>query len=114
MKPIVIENKLSSFICRMLLSTPLLIVWPFILIRDEKTCLIKLNKSKIKWHQLTELFVLGRFVLYLWDYVEGLIKYKSFDKAHRRVRFEQELLHYGHNMTYLAYRPVFGWVDHEV
>jgi len=89
----------------------LLIVWPVILVKDKNTRLTTLNKAKIKWHQLTELLVFGRLLIYLWDYVEGLIKYRSFKKALRRVRFEQELISHEQNMNYISYRPLFGWVD---
>ena len=110
MKPIAIQNKLSSLVCKAMFMS-LLIVWPVILVRDEKTRLASLNRAKIKWSQMTELLVFGRFLIYLWDYAEGLIKYGSFKMAHRRVRFEQELMSYEQNMNYISTRPLFGWVD---
>lgn len=114
MEPIVIQNRFSYLACKAMFNMSLFIIWPLILVKDGKTGMTTLNKSKIKCEQLTELLVFGRFIIYLWDYVEGLTKYRSFKRAHNRVRFEQEMSHYENNMTYLSFRPIFGWVDYQV
>ena len=64
--------------------------------------------------QYIELLVIGFLILYLWDWVRGLIKYKDTNVAYRKIRLEQEAYEYQRSFTYLDKRERFAWKKYKV
>ena len=89
MKPIIIIAlkflKALSFVIDICAIT----LWPFIIAREEMSEDL-LNHESIHIAQQKELLVVFFYLLYGWDYLKGLIKYKDKEKAYYRIRFEQE------------------------
>jgi hypothetical protein len=64
--------------------------------------------------QQKELFVVFFYLLYGWDYLKGLIKYKDKVKAYHQIRFEQEAYTHMFDQEYLDNRPKYNWRHHRV
>jgi hypothetical protein len=53
-------------------------------------------------------------MLYAWDWIVGLIKYRDKQKAYFRIRFEQEAYDQMCTEEYLAKRKKFSWRNYKV
>ena len=88
-------------------------LFPFIISR-EKMSEDVLNHECIHIAQQKELFVLFFYLLYGWDYLKGILKYKSKEKAYFRIRFEQEAYEHMYNQDYLNKRKSYSWRKYKV
>ena len=93
-------------------------LWPFILSSyepGEET----INHETIHIAQYNELLVVGFLVVYGWDYLQGLIKYRNdyqgfssaSQKAYYRIRAEQEAYEYDEDLEYLARRKKWEYLS---
>ena len=88
-------------------------LFPFIISR-EKMSEDVLNHECIHIAQQKELLVLFFYLLYGWDYLVGLIKYKDKEKAYFNIRFEKEAYDNMYNEDYLKNRKLFSWRKYKV
>lgn len=87
-------------------------LWPFILFREKinQNNLIIINHEKIHLKQQLELLVLPFYLVYLTEYIIGLIKYRNHNKAYRHISFEIEAYKNEKNLEYLKQRkPWSAW-----
>ena len=89
MKPIVIIAPRFVKALSIIIDIFAITLWPFIISREEMSEDV-LNHETIHIAQQKELLVLFFYILYGWDYLVGLIKYKDKEQAYYRIRFEQE------------------------
>ena len=113
MKPIIIENSKIPKILSIVIDVHAITLWPFIFIRGSANKDIVRHES-IHIAQYNELFVIGFLVLYLYDWVKGLIKYKNKQEAYYRIRFEQEAYMYDVVDGYLEIRNKYEWRRYNV
>ncbi len=64
--------------------------------------------------QYKELWYLGFVMLYLYDWLEGLVRFRSLGKAYRAIRFEQEARTWQEYPGYLEARVPHAWRTHRV
>tara|TARA_R100000908_G_C3621809_1_gene66907 strand:+ start:158 stop:499 length:342 start_codon:yes stop_codon:yes gene_type:complete len=88
-------------------------LWPFIISREQMSEDV-LNHETIHIAQQKELLVLFFYILYGWDYLIGLIKYKDKEKAYYQIRFEQEAYGNMYNEHYLENRKLYSWRHYKV
>jgi len=88
-------------------------LFPFIICREEMSD-VTLNHESIHIHQQKELFVLFFYVLYVFDWLKGLIKYQNARKAYFQIRFEQEAYAKMYEEEYLLTRKKYSWRDYKV
>ena len=66
-------------------------IWPFIfLAKGVRGDPELINHESIHIRQYNETLILGFLLMYLWDWLIGLLLYRDARKAYRRIRFEQE------------------------
>jgi len=113
MKPIVIIApkflKALSFIIDIFAIT----LWPFIIAREEMSEDV-LNHESIHIAQQKELLVVFFYLLYGWDYLKGIIKYRDKELAYYKIRFEQEAYAQMMNRNYLENRKSYSWRKYKV
>ena len=85
-------------------------LWPFIFIRDGAETEELVQHECIHIAQYNECLVLGFYGIYLWDWLIGLLKYRSPQKAYRQIRFEQEAYQAQGERDYLSHRRPFAWL----
>ena len=88
-------------------------LFPFIISREEMSEDI-LNHECIHIAQQKELFVLFFYLLYGWDYLIGMFKYRNKEKAYFRIRFEQEAYENMYDENYLKNRKLYSWRKYKV
>jgi hypothetical protein len=108
MKPIIVENSKIPALLSLVIDIGAITLWPFVFVRgsaDERL----IRHESIHIAQYNELFVVGFLVLYFYDWVKGLIKYKDKEEAYFRIRFEQEAYMYDSVDGYLENREKYEW-----
>jgi len=88
-------------------------LYPFIISREEMSEDV-LRHESIHIAQQKELFVLFFYMLYSWDYIKGLIKFRDKEIAYYRIRFEQEAYAQMLNTSYLENRKSYSWRKYRV
>tara|TARA_B100000214_G_scaffold115847_1_gene81813 strand:+ start:498 stop:842 length:345 start_codon:yes stop_codon:yes gene_type:complete len=88
-------------------------LFPFIITREPMSDDV-LQHETIHIHQQKELFVLLFYLLYVFDWAKGIIKYKNTRKAYFRIRFEQEAYAKMYEENYLLTRKKYSWRDYKV
>ena len=113
MKPIVIISPRFVKALSVIIDIYAITLWPFIISREEMSEDV-LNHESIHIAQQKELLLLFFYLLYGWDYLVGLIKYKDKEKAYYRIRFEQEAYENMYNQNYLSERKLYSWRKYKV
>ena len=113
MKPITIIAPRFLKALSIIIDIYAITLWPFIISREEMSEDV-LNHESIHIAQQKELLVLFFYLLYGWDYLVGLIKYKDKEKAYYRIRFEQEAYENMYNQNYLTERKLYSWRKYKV
>ena len=88
-------------------------LFPFIISREKMADDI-LNHETIHIAQQKELLVVFFYLLYGWDYLLGIIKYRSKEKAYFRIRFEQEAYENMYEEDYIENRKSYSWRKYRV
>ena len=67
------------------------------------------NHETIHYHQQLELLFVGQWLLYVFYWLKGLIKYKDGAVAYAESPFEREAYANDANLDYLKKRERFAW-----
>tara|TARA_A100001515_G_scaffold88659_2_gene70464 strand:- start:604 stop:948 length:345 start_codon:yes stop_codon:yes gene_type:complete len=109
MKAIVVKNsKLVKLLRYFRPKLGGITLFPFIFLKDEGDDRL-INHESIHIAQYRELFVIGFYLLYIWDFITGFVKFKNYDEAYYSIRFEKEAYNNDHNLDYLNDREKFAW-----
>mgnify|MGYP001160126595 CR=1 FL=1 len=68
------------------------------------------NHETIHFQQYLETLFVGFLLLYLWDWLKGLVIHKSGQIAYYSIRAEQEAYLNDNNLNYLQERDRFKWL----
>tara|TARA_R110001599_G_scaffold189313_1_gene384071 strand:- start:124 stop:468 length:345 start_codon:yes stop_codon:yes gene_type:complete len=88
-------------------------LYPFIISREEMSEDV-FNHESIHIAQQKELLVVFFYLLYGWDYLRGLIKFRDKELAYYKIRFEQEAYAQMLNKNYLENRKPYSWRKYKV
>ena len=111
--PIIITSKLLTKLLSIIISVYAITLFPFIILSEEVDE-YTMNHELIHFEQQKELFVVGFYALYVYDFVKGMIKYKNKDLAYFLIRFEQEAYNYQNDLGYIMDREKNAWKEYEV
>lgn len=111
--PIIITSKLLTKLLSIVISVYAITLFPFIILSEEVDE-YTMNHELIHFEQQKELFVVGFYALYVYDFVKGMIKYKNKDLAYFLIRFEQEAYNYQNDLGYIMDREKNAWKEYEV
>ena len=84
MKPITIIAPKLLKVMSIVIDIAAITLWPFIISREEMSEDV-LRHETIHLAQQKELLVIFFYLLYGWDYLRGLIKYKDKEQAYFRI-----------------------------
>ena len=87
-------------------------VYPFILVKKEemKRNVILIHHEKIHHRQQLELLIVPFYLLYLFNYLYNLLRYRNQYKAYREIIFEREAFQMDNDLDYLNRRKMFAFV----
>lgn len=115
MKPIVIKSDIVPKLASFFMPVAAITLWPFIFVKKVYGDDAKLiNHESIHIQQQIELLVVGFYIVYLYDWLRGLIKYRDASRAYFRIRFEQEAYRFDDNMSYLNIREKYAWRKYKI
>ena len=113
-KPIIVENSRIPRWLSWFIEIKAITLWPFVFVRGELGPRTRSHET-IHFHQYKELWVLGFYAVYLFDFLLGTIKYKKDKKkAYRQIRFEQEAYACQDKEDYLETRVKFAWKEYKI
>lgn len=89
-------------------------IFPFVLIKFAALKKDKqiINHELIHLRQQIELLVLPFFIIYLFNYLINLIRYRNHDLAYRNIVFEREAYQNDSNHLYLKNRKFSAWISY--
>jgi hypothetical protein len=111
--PYVVVSKFLTKLFSVVVSVYAITLYPFIILSepaDQHT----MNHELIHFEQQKELFVVGFYFLYTYDFVKGMIKYKNKNTAYFMIRFEQEAYMNQGELGYIHKREKCSWKKYEV
>tara|TARA_R110002110_G_scaffold161246_1_gene359984 strand:+ start:321 stop:665 length:345 start_codon:yes stop_codon:yes gene_type:complete len=111
--PIVIKAPRLTKLMSLFIDVTAITLFPFIVFREEMNE-VTLNHETIHIHQQKELFVLFFYMLYVFDWLKGLVRYKDTEKAYYQIRFEQEAYANMRDEGYLLSREKYAWRAYKV
>ncbi len=111
--PFVITSKFITKLLSVVISVYAITLYPFIILSEEVDQ-HTMNHELIHFEQQKELFVIGFYLLYTYDFVKGIIKYKNKDTAYFMIRFEQEAYANQNDLGYVVSRAKNSWKKYEV
>lgn len=87
-------------------------IYPFIFIKKDtdKTNHILINHEKIHLKQQIELLIIFFFIAYFLEFIWNFIRFPSFMKAYRNIRFEKEAYQNESNFNYLKTRKPYSFL----
>jgi len=113
MSPIVIVSPKFTKAVSWVVDVTAITLFPFIISHDEMSDDV-LRHETIHILQQKELFVVFFYMLYGWDYLKGLFKFRDKKMAYYRIRFEQEAYAHMFNENYLDNRKPYNWRRYKV
>jgi hypothetical protein len=111
--PIIIKNSRIPKLLSWVIDVYAITLWPFVFIRDEGNDRT-VNHETIHIKQYNELLVVGFLLLYAYDWLHGMIKYRDRAVAYYRIRFEQEAYENDNNVHYINERQHYAWTKYSV
>ncbi len=111
--PIIVTSKVLTKILSIVISVYAITLFPFIILSEEVDE-YTMNHELIHFEQQKELFVVGFYALYAYDFVKGMIKYRDKHLAYFLIRFEQECYNHQSDLGYIADRKKHAWKQYEV
>jgi len=111
--PIIIRNSRVPGLLSFFMEIYAITLFPFVFIRDEGNK-ETVDHETIHFRQYVETLIIGFLLIYVFDFIVGLIKYKDFYKAYRQIRFEQEAYENSVYYSYLEGRKLFSWVKYRI
>ena len=111
--PIVITSKFITKMLSLIISVYAITLFPFIILSEEVDE-YTMNHEMIHFVQQKEMWILGFYILYAYDFIKGVLKYKDKDTAYFMIRFEQEAYKYQNDLGYIVDREKYSWKKYEV
>ncbi len=114
-RPIIIKSNFVPTLFSLFMSVIAVTLWPFIFVKKEYVNdVVLINHETIHFYQYRELWIVGMYIIYMYDWFHGLIKYRDPTKAYFRIRFEQEAHRWQENLLYPECRRPFAWREYKV
>lgn len=73
---------------------------------------VDLNHEAIHTEQMKELWYIGFYLLYLFEWIFKVLVYLDFYKAYREIRFEKESYSNQNDLDYIKRRQKFNWINY--
>ena len=114
MKAIFVPNSRIPALVSWFFPVAAIALWPFVFVRKGYDTPRLISHEAIHIKQYNELLVVGFLILYIYDWVKGLIRYRSTKTAYYQIRFEQEARAGEHDPEYPNTREKYAWRNFQV
>ena len=89
-----------------------LALFPFIFTKTKAVSKTLINHELIHHRQQIELLIFPFYILYLINYLVGLVKYKNSNQAYMNICFEKEAYQNDQNLDYLKKRDFWAFMKY--
>ena len=83
-------------------------IWPFILVRGDFASPQILRHEAIHFAQQKELLIIGFYIVYIFEYLYKLVKFRNHFAAYTSISFEIEAYKNQRDINYLQKRKHFS------
>lgn len=99
-------NRYEMLVVSRFIPYPAMAMYPLIMVRNSRhlSDQVLLNHERIHHRQQVELFILPFYILYGFNYLVNLVRYKNHDQAYRKIIFELEAYSNEEDRLYLTKR----------
>ena len=111
--PIIVKNSRVPKLLSWFINARAITLFPFIFIKDEGDKIL-IRHEEIHIAQYKETLIIGFLLIYVYDFIRGLVKYKNYRDAYRSIRFEREAYTQQADPHYLEFREPFAWQRYKV
>ena len=89
-------------------------IFPFMVLKYEALRVkdVLINHEKIHLRQQIELLIIPFFLIYVFEFLIRLIKYRNWDLAYRNISFEREAYRNEKDLDYLKSRPFLNFLNY--
>ena len=89
-------------------------IFPFMVLKHEALRVkdVLINHEKIHLRQQIELLIIPFFLIYVFEFLIRLIKYRNWDLAYRNISFEREAYRNEKDLDYLKSRPFLNFLNY--
>ena len=88
-------------------------VFTFYRSKDHTTDLFLMNHERIHFMQQLELFFVGFWILYVFEFcIRYILSGFNHMEAYRRISFERECYIHEDDLSYLVYRKPYSWITY--
>lgn len=89
-------------------------VYPFVILKSRELSAnsVLIHHEKIHHRQQIELLILPFYLLYIFNYLFNLLKYRQHYKAYREIVFEREAYAHENDLEYLSQRKFFAFINY--
>lgn len=108
MKYKIIENSWIPGFLSWFINIWAITLYPYIICRGKLEEPTRTHEI-IHLYQQRELWIIGFYVLYVWYWLKGLVKTKSFHDAYMTIPFEREAYFNENTKLYPVYREKHAW-----
>lgn len=112
-KPIIIRNSRVPALLSWVIKVYAITLFPFVFIRDQGDD-VTITHETIHHQQYLETLIICFPIIYVTEWLVGLIKYRDAEKAYRQIRFEQEAYNNDLDGGYLEKRKPFAWLKYKI
>lgn len=105
------DHWLPKIVSRLVMPITAITIYPYILFTEKKSNdqLGIMRHEQIHLAQYRELWIIGFFIIYAFDYLKNRLKGYDHYRAYVNIRLEQEAYDYSYNPNYLYNRKPFAW-----
>lgn len=114
MPVIIVRNSRLPKLLSFFFPVAAITLWPFVFIKKGFDTPKLMNHESIHIKQYNELLVIGFLLLYIYDWIHGLLLYRNPRTAYLAIRFEQEAYNNDENLGYLDERKRNSWLSYSV
>mmetsp|Transcript_34128 Transcript_34128/g.70506 ORF Transcript_34128/g.70506 Transcript_34128/m.70506 type:complete len:147 (-) Transcript_34128:17-457(-) len=84
-------------------------LWPWIFIAEGCDNEVLINHEKIHIVQANEMAVIGMYIVWIFDFLRGIIQFGDAQLSYQHNRLEREARMHERDMAYLPVRPAYAW-----
>ncbi|KAJ1469528.1 hypothetical protein T484DRAFT_1982124 [Baffinella frigidus] len=84
-------------------------LWPFIFLSEGCHDDQIINHERIHIHQANEMLVIGMYIVWVFDFLRGIVVFGDARTSYLHNRLEREAMMHEDDLSYLSKRRAFEW-----
>ena len=107
----IVRNSIIPKLFSVFINVYAITLYPYVFIRDNGNERV-ITHERIHLKQQRELWIVGFYLLYVFFWLVGVVRYRDFHKAYMDIPFEKEAYSNDESWVYLLNRKRFAWMKY--